>query len=201
MQTSARGEIVEVEIWISQEDLLPMRIEARFEEIEGSFRAIYSDFGAKYDITVTEKTLGEGSPILLFLWVGELSPEERGQLVRAFPAEGKECLEAEIGTDLYRKVLSGNSVADRVFLIALKFCERPIFSSRDDVIPNGITNNLYSLDLSALSILPGEKAEHVMECLRESIGLESLFEIGWEKRGPTPEEMAAAQMCKPRSEG
>ena len=196
MQASTRGQIIEVEIWINQEDLLPLRIETRFEEMDGGFRAIFSDFGAKYDITVTEEILGKDSPVLPLLRAGELSPEERGQLVRAFPVEGQACLEEELGTDAYQKVLSGNSGADRVFWMALDFCEQPIFSSKDDYFPLGVARSLYVLDVSSLSIVPRGNRKFQMECLRDTIGLEELFEIGWGEREPTPEEVAAAAMCR-----
>ena len=195
VQSSNWDEELEVEIWISQADLLPMRIEARFEEMSGSFRATFSDFGAEYDIPVPEKVLRAES--LALLWAGELSPEERGQLVGAFSIEGKECLEGEIGTDLYQKVLSGESGADRVFRLALWFCETPIFSTRgDDYIDSGISQYLYVLDVSSLSIVPRGNRKFVMECLRDTIGLEELFEIGWGDREPTPEEVEAAAVCQ-----
>ena len=55
--------------------------------------------------------------------------------------------------------------------------------------------------MSVLSIPPEEMVEEVVECLREGIGLESLFEIGWDERAPTPEELAAAEGCKLGGEG
>ena len=50
----------EVEMWISRDDLLPLRIEARYEEINSfprTFSAVYSDFGVEVDVSVPEETL------------------------------------------------------------------------------------------------------------------------------------------------
>ena len=44
-----------MELWISQADLLPLRIEARYEEINKSFSAVYSAFGAEVDVSVPEE--------------------------------------------------------------------------------------------------------------------------------------------------
>ena len=191
----------EVEMWISREDLLPLRIEARYEEINSfprTFSAFYSDFGAEVDVSVPKDVLDIG--YLDRLEQRTLSPEEMIQMLSVFPDEGQECVEAEIGTDLYREVISGDSDADNVLRIAFSFCKRPILSSQTDVFFSGITETLYTLDLSVLSISPEEMVEDVVECLKESIGLESLFEIGGEERGPTPEELAAAEKCKPEGE-
>ena len=133
----------EVEMWISRDDLLPLRIEARYEEINSfprTFSAVYSDFGAEVDVSVPKDVLDIG--YLDRLEQRTLSPEELGRLVRAFPVEGQKCVEAEIGSDLFREVISGDSDADIVFKIAVDFCAWSIFSSSSDLIPARITEAL-----------------------------------------------------------
>ena len=198
---SGRG-MSEVEMWISRDDLLPLRIEALYEEINSfprTFSAVYSDFGVEVDVSVPKDVLDIG--YLDRLEQRTLSPEELGRLVNVFPTEGQKCVEAEIGRELYREVLSGDSDADIVFKIVVDFCARSIFSSSSDLIPARITEALYWQDLSVLSIPPEEMVEEVVECLREGIGLESLFEIGWDERAPTPDELEAAERCKAVGEG
>ena len=197
----------EVEMWISRDDLLPLRIEARYEEINSfprTFSAVYSDFGAEVDVSVPKDVLDIG--YLDRLEQRTLSPEELGRLVRAFPVEGQKCMEAEIGTDLYREVLSGDSDADIVLGIAFTHCRNEILSRTSDLFFYGIAEALYELDLTVLSIQPEQMVEEVVECLREGIGLESLFEIGSlpggeGERAPTPDELEAAERCKAVGEG
>ena len=135
----------EVEMWISRDDLLPLRIEARYEEINSfprTFSAVYSDFGVEVDVSVPKDVLDIG--YLDRLEQRTLSPEELGRLVRAFPVEGQKCVEAEIGSDLFREVISGDSDADIVFKIAVDFCARSIFSSSSDLIPARITEAIFT---------------------------------------------------------
>ena len=192
----------EVEMWISRDDLLPLRIKARYEEINSfprTFIAVYSDYGAEVDVSVPKDVLDIG--YLDRLEQRTLSPEEMGRLVRAFPVEGQKCVEAEIGSDLYQEVVSGDSDADIVVMLAFNLCSASILSRSGDVFFLGITETLYTLDFNDLAISPEEMIENVVECLKGSVGLESLFEIGWEERGPTPEELEAAELCKAVGEG
>ena len=192
-----------MELWISQADLLPLRIEARYEEINKSFSAVYSAFGAEVDVSVPEEVWD--IDYLARLWQGPLSGDVMSRLLRVFPVEGQRCVEADIGTDLYREVLSGDSDADIVLGMAFTHCRNEILSRTSDLFLYGIAETLYELDLTVLSIQPEQMVEEVVECLKESIGRESLFEIGSlygveEERAPTPEELAAAQKCNAGSE-
>ena len=194
----------EVELWISRVDLLPLRIETQFEEINGGFSAVYSDFGAEVDLPVPKEVLDQD--YLRRLPYGPLSQGEMVRLLRAVPVEGQKCMEAEIGTDLYREVLSGDSDADIVLGIAFTHCRNEILSRTSDLFFNGIAETLYELDLTVLSIQPEQMVKEVVECLREGIGLESLFEIGSlpedeGERAPTPDELEAAERCKAVGEG
>ena len=197
----------EVEVWISRDDLLPLRIEARYEEINSfprTFSAVYSDFGVEVDVSVPEETLD--IEFLDHLWQGTLSPEEVSRLLHIIPLEGQHCLEAQMGKDLYRESLSGEGDVDSVFRIAFWPCEGDILSGYGDVIPFGLDAYLYELNYTALGIWTEEITEDLMECLKESIGLESLLEVGFwggntPERAPTPEELAAAEGCKLGGEG
>ena len=54
---------------------------------------------------------------------GELSPEELGQVVRFLPVPGQQCIEAEIGEDVYREVIAGDSEAHSLVMTAFDDCE------------------------------------------------------------------------------
>ena len=79
----------EVEMWISRDDLLPLRIEARYEEINSfprTFSAVYSDFGVEVDVSVARRmSLDIELSLIASVSKRTLSPEELGRLVRAYP--------------------------------------------------------------------------------------------------------------------
>ena len=108
----SRGEVTEIEIWISRDDLLPLRIEARFDKNGEYFNAEYSGFGSAVDISAPESVLD--LDYLQGLLDGTLNPEEKGLVVRAFPAEGQKCVEDEIGAAPYQELVSGTSDLDSV---------------------------------------------------------------------------------------
>ena len=190
----SRDEATEIEIWISRDDLLPLRIEARFDKNGEYFNADYSGFGSAVDISAPELVLD--LYYLQGLLDGTLDPEEKGLVVRAFPAEGQKCVENEIGAAPYQELVSGTSELDSVLLWVLDHCEEPIFSYSDLFARSGIAEALYSLDLTVLTIPRGDMTGDLAECVRESVGLEALFEVGWGERPPTAEEVAAGEMCK-----
>ena len=115
----------ELEIWIRRSDLLPLRIEARVEDPETMYTSVYSDFGTSVNVAVPENVIHVG--LIDGLLKGALSPEQLGQVVRALPVEGQQCIEAEIGTDVYRVVIGGDSEEDFLVLTAFHKCESQIF--------------------------------------------------------------------------
>ena len=190
----SRGEVTEVEIWISRDDLLPLRVEARFDKNGEYFNAEYSGFGSAVDISAPESVLD--LDYLQRLLDGTLNPEEKGLVVRAFPAEGQKCVENEIGAAPYQELVAGTSDLDSVLLWVFDHCEEPIFSYSDIFARSGLAEALYSLDLTILTIPRGDMTGDLAECVRGSVGLEALFEVGWGERPPTAEEVAAGEMCK-----
>ena len=190
----SRDEATEIEIWISRDDLLPLRIEARFDKNGEYFNADYSGFGSAVDISAPESVLD--LYYLQGLLDGTLGSEEKGLVVRAFPAEGQKCVENEIGAAPYQELVSGTSDLDSVLLWVLDHCEEPIFSYSDLFARSGIAEALYSLDLTVLTIPRGDMTGDLAECVRESVGLEALFEVGWGERPPTVEEVTAGEMCR-----
>ena len=115
----------ELEIWIRRSDLLPLRIEARVEDPETMFTSVYSDFGTDVDVSVPENVIHVG--LMDGLTEGALSPEQLGEVVRALPVRGQQCIEAEIGTEVYREVIGGDSEEDFLVLMAFSNCEGEIF--------------------------------------------------------------------------
>ena len=186
-------EVTEVEVWISRDDLLPLRIEARFDKAGESFSVAYSEFGAAVDISASEVLDLE---YLQGLLDGTLDAEEKGLMVRVFPPEGQKCVEEEVGAGPYQELLSGNSALNDVLLWVLDHCEWEVFSFTDKFARSGLAEALYSLDLTLLTIPRGDMAGELAQCVRMAVGLESLFEVGWGERAPTPEEVEAARMCR-----
>ena len=115
----------ELEMWISKPDLFPLRIEAQVEDPETMFTSVYSDFGTDVDVSVPENVIDIGW--MNELMEGTLSPDELGQVVRAFPVPGQQCIEAEIGAEVYREVIGGDSEEDFLVLTAFSSCESEIF--------------------------------------------------------------------------
>ena len=115
----------ELEMWISKPDLFPLRIEARVEDPETMFTSVYSDFGADVDVSVPENVIHVG--LMDGLMEGALSPEQLGEVVRALPVLGQQCIEAEIGVEVYREVIGGDSEEDFLVLTAFSSCESEIF--------------------------------------------------------------------------
>ena len=73
--------VPEVELWISREDLLPLRIETTIEDPEASLVFIYTDYGEDVDVSVPENVIDIGW--MNELMEGALNPDELGQVVRA----------------------------------------------------------------------------------------------------------------------
>ena len=117
--------VPEVELWISRVDLLPLRIETTTEDPEASLTYIYSDFGGEVDVSAPEQAID--FRLLDRFREGELSPEELGQVVRFLPVPGQQCIEAEIGAEVYREVIGGDSEEDFLVLTAFDSCESEIF--------------------------------------------------------------------------
>ena len=181
------------EMWISRNDLLPLRIEVRFDSTGDFFEAVYSDFGSGVDVSAPEEVLD--LDYLQGLLDGTLDAEEKGLMVSVFPPEGQVCVEEEIGVGPYRELVSGASELDDVLLWVLDHCEWEVFSFSDNFARSGLAEVLYSLDLTVLTIPRGDMAGELAECVRGVVGLEALFEVGWGERPPTPEEVDAAEMC------
>ena len=183
---------LKVELWVSRDDQLPLRMEFRSNE-HVLFSAVWSAFDAAVEIHPPTETLD----VDYFdrLWHGGLREGDVALLVPLFPDEGKECVKNQIGADLYEEALSGGD-ANLTVGMAINLCVYEVFSATRSLMYFGINDTLYALDLGVLSISPEEMVEGVVECLRERIGLESLFEIGSEERAPAPEEIEAAARCK-----
>ena len=113
------------------------------------------------------------------------------ELVLALPVPGQKCIEAKIGSGVYREVIGGESEANLLVLEACRLCDDAGMDVRQD---------MYYLDSSTLSITPDRMYRKVLECVLDSIGEEALYQIGLEERAPTPEELAAAQKCNAGSE-
>ena len=64
---------------------------------------------------------------------GTLSPDELGQMVRALPVAGQQCIEAEIGADVYREVIAGDSEDGLLVMSAFIDCEGEIFPIRRSI--------------------------------------------------------------------
>ena len=114
----------ELELWIGRDDLLPLRIETSVEEPEGTLVFVYSEYGAELDISAPDDSLD--ARYLEGLMLGALNPEQLGQLVRAFPVPGQQCIEEEIGADAYREVIGGDSIEGFLVLGAFLTCEELI---------------------------------------------------------------------------
>ncbi len=115
----------ELEMWIRRSDLLPLRIEARVEDPETMYTSVYSDFGTSVNVSVPGNVIHVG--LIDGLLEGALSPEQLGEVMRALPEAGQKCIEAEIGTDVYREVIGGDSEEDFLVLTAFHKCESQIF--------------------------------------------------------------------------
>ena len=121
--------VPEVELWISRADLLPLRIETSIEDPEASLVFIYTDYGADIDVSVPEHVIDIGW--MNELMEGTLNPDELGQVVRALPVAGQQCIEAEIGADVYREVIAGDSEDGLLVMSAFIDCEGEIFPAGD----------------------------------------------------------------------
>lgn len=118
------------EMWISQSDLLLLRIEARVQDPETMSIIVYSDYGSDVDVSVPENVIKYDLIDRFMEWT--LSPEELGQVVRALPVPGQQCIEAEIGADVYREVIAGDSEAHPLVLTAFNNCESEILPNVDE---------------------------------------------------------------------
>ena len=98
---------------------------ARVEDPETMFTSVYSDFGTDVDVSVPENVIHVG--LMDGLMEGALSPEQLGEVVRALPVLGQQCIEAEIGVEVYREVIGGDSEEDFLVLTAFSSCESEIF--------------------------------------------------------------------------
>ena len=78
-----------VEVWVSRDGLLPLRVEVQFEGAGESFSAVYSDFGSGVDVSAPEEVLD--LDYLQGLLDGTLDAEEKGLMVSVFPPEGQKC--------------------------------------------------------------------------------------------------------------
>ena len=149
----------EVELWISRTNLLPLRIEVRFEDPETMLRYIYSDYGAPVNISRPENVLDIG--LLNGFMAGSLSPKDLGDIARILPVPVQQCIEEEIGAAVYREVIGGESEANLLVLEAYRLCDDAGMDVRQD---------MYYLDLSTLSITPDQMYRKVLECVLDSIG-------------------------------
>ena len=122
--------VPEVELWISRADLLPLRIETTIEDPEASLVFIYTDYGEDVDVSVPENVIDIGW--MNELMEGTLNPDELGQVVRALPVVGQQCIEAEIGADVYREVIAGDSEDGSLVMSAFIDCEGEIFPTGDE---------------------------------------------------------------------
>ena len=115
----------ELMMWISEGNLLPLRIEARVEDPDVMLTSVYSDYDRNLGVPAPENVIHVG--LMDGLLEGALSPEQLGQVVRALPAPGQQCIESEIGTEEYRVVIGGDSEADIPVLNAFNKCQDEIF--------------------------------------------------------------------------
>ena len=120
----------EAEMWISKSDLLLLRIETRVKDLDRMYISVYSDYGSDVDVSLPENVIH--FRLMDRFEEGFLSPEELGQVVRGFPVAGQHCIETEIGADVYREVIAGDSEAHPLVLTAFNNCEREIFPLRGD---------------------------------------------------------------------
>ena len=112
----------QVDLWISQTGLLPLHIEIRDNDDSRTLVTLtYSDYEADFDISMPEEFIdlsyfGE-------LIEGTINPERLGFLVRSFPVQFQQCIEAEIGPAVYSEVIAGES--NEVMLVRYAFygCE------------------------------------------------------------------------------
>ncbi len=115
----------ELMMWISESGVLPLRIEARVEDPDVTFISVYSDYSMDSGVSAPENVVHVG--LMDGLLEGALSPEQLGQVVRALPVPGQKCIESEIGTEVYRVVIGGDSEEDLLVLEAFNECEGEIF--------------------------------------------------------------------------
>lgn len=115
----------ELMMWISQENLLPLRIEGQVEDPDATFTSVYTNYNSDVEVPAPENVIHVG--LMDGLLEGALSPEQLGQVVRALPVVGQKCIEAEIGTEVYRVVIGGDSEEDLLVLTAFDKCEGKIF--------------------------------------------------------------------------
>ena len=190
-----------VEIWISRDDLLPLRLEW-WSDDHLLFSAAHSEFNAAAEVHPPEKVLD----LNYFdrLWygfaVGGLREEDVALVLPLFPEKGKECIEAQIGSDLYQKALSGGD-ANIVVTMAVARCIPEVLTATNSFVYPSILSTLDTLDLSPLSISTEDITTGLVDCLTKSIGLESLFEVGGGAHGepertPSFAEKEAAEVCR-----
>ena len=100
-------------------------------------------------------------------------------------------------------MISGENFDEEIIRTAFWFCEGAILSVSGDLITprtDQIGEIVDEWDLSVLSISPDELVEQGVQCLRLSIGLSDLFDIGNGRRAPTLGEVALAEKCKASAE-
>ena len=119
-------EAPEAEMWVSRSGLLPLRVVMGTEGGGAPYEVSYFDYGAAISISAPEETIDDD--YFERLLEGDLGPEEMGRLVLALPVPGQHCIEAEIGKDLYREVIGGDSKDDLMVMLAFDACRDAIFS-------------------------------------------------------------------------
>ena len=119
-------ETPEVEMWVSRSGLLPLLISVRTEGGGRPYEVSYFDYGSEISIRAPEETIDED--YFERLLEGSLGPEEMGRLVLALPVPGQHCIEGEIGKDVYREVIGGDSREDLAVMLAFDACREVIFS-------------------------------------------------------------------------
>ena len=148
-----RGGEMDVEIWTSGSSIyFPLRIKASTKNFtpKESLTLIYSDIGEVVHLSVPEEVLN----INYFdrLMVGDLDTAEVGQLVRALPVQGQNCVEEEVGIDLYRELVAGVGQADLSVQDAFLACNKAIFPVSLDHLKGAIPEYLPFRHLSAFSV-------------------------------------------------
>ena len=119
-------ETPEVEMWVSRSTLLPLLVSVRTEGGGRPYEVSYFDYGSEISIRAPEETIDED--YFERLLEGSLGPEEMGRMVLALPVSGQHCIEGEIGKDVYREVIGGDSRDDLVVMLAFDACREVIFS-------------------------------------------------------------------------
>lgn len=114
-----------MDMWVGTEDLLPRRIESRVEDPPTDLEFTYSGYGAETDIRVPDDAID--ADYLERLAIGDLSPEEIGQLVRIFPVPGQQCIEEVTSPELYSMMIGGDIGNNLLVWNAFRACAHRIF--------------------------------------------------------------------------